>query len=189
MEGRFVNRLDSYHEVLSLLFRADVPLYSAHTSLDANPSGPVPRLANELRLCRIPSSDAKDSGAGHGMPLSLIVLGQAGTMEWGGGSYVCGFGIVGDCMIDMTPEDLKKMLVLWLVGSCPRLARALPEHTRRIAICSGSGSPFVPEAAACGADLLITSNLKYRTALDLPLPVLDVGHFSLEEEMMWRLAL
>ena len=37
MEGRFTDRLDSYHEVLSLLFRANVPLYSAHTSLDANP--------------------------------------------------------------------------------------------------------------------------------------------------------
>ena len=81
------------------------------------------------------------------------------------------------------------MLALWLVGSCPRLAGALPERIRRIAICPGSGSSLAPEAAARGADLLITGDLKYHTALDLPLPVLDVGHFSLEEEMMRRFAL
>lgn len=189
MEGRFTDRLDSYHEVLSLLFRADVPLYSSHTSLDANPLGPVSWLADELGLCRIPSSDTKDGEAGHGMPLPLTVLEQTGTMERGGGSYACGFGIVGDCAVDMTPEDLKKMLALWLVGSCPRLAGALPERIRRIAICPGSGSSLAPEAAARGADLLITGDLKYHTALDLPLPVLDVGHFSLEEEMMRRFAL
>ena len=137
MEGRFTDRLDSYHEVLSLVFRADVPLYSAHTSLDANPLGPVSWLADELGLCRIPSSDTKDGEAGHGMPLPLTVLEQTGTMERGGGSYACGFGV----------------------------------------------------AAARGADLLITGDLKYHTALDLPLPVLDVGHFSLEEEMMRRFAL
>ena len=76
MEGRFTDRLDSYHEVLSLVFRADVPLYSAHTSLDANPLGPVSWLADELGLCRIPSSDTKDGEAGHGMPLPLTVLEQ-----------------------------------------------------------------------------------------------------------------
>ena len=123
------------------------------------------------------------------MPLPLTVLEQTGTMERGGGSYACGFGVVGDCAVDMTPEDLKKMLALWLVGSCPRLAGALPERIRRIAICPGSGSSLAPEAAARGADLLITGDLKYHTALDLPLPVLDVGHFSLEEEMMRRFAL
>ena len=189
LEGRFTDQLDSYHEVLSLVFRADVLLYSAQTSLDANPLGPVSWLADELGLCRIPSSDTKDGEAAHGMPLPLTVLEQTGTMERGGSSYACGFGVVGDCAVDITPEELKKMLALWLVGSCPRLAGTLPERIRRIAICPGSGSSLAPEAAACGADLLITGDLKYHAALDLPLPVLDVGHFSLEEEMMRRFAL
>ena len=159
LEGRFTDQLDSYHEVLSLVFRADVPLYSAHTSLDANPLGPVSWLADELGLCRIPSSDTKDGEAAHGMPLPLTVLEQTGTMERGSSPYACGFG------------------------------GTLPERIRRIAICPGSGSSLAPEAAACGADLLITGDLKYHAALDLPLPVLDVGHFSLEEEMMRRFAL
>lgn len=189
MEGRFTDRLDSYHEVLSLLFRADVPLYSAHTSLDANPLGPVSWLAGALGLCRIRSAGEKDDEAGQGVTLPLTVLEQTGSMERDGFSYACGFGVVGDCRVDITPEDLKKMLAPYLKGSCPRLAGTLPERIRRIAICPGSGSSLAPEAAVHGADVLITGDLKYHAALDLPLPVLDVGHFSLEEEMMRRFAL
>ena len=92
MEGRFTDRLDAYHEVLSLLFRADVPLYSAHTSLDANPLGPVSWLAEELGLCRLPEADPLPGGALG----PLTVLEPTGTMEQGGLSYACGFGVIGD---------------------------------------------------------------------------------------------
>ena len=44
------NRLDNYHTVLSLLFRADAGLYAAHTSLDVQPDGPVGWLARHLCL-------------------------------------------------------------------------------------------------------------------------------------------
>ena len=182
LEGRFTDRLDSYHEVLSLLFRADVPLYSAHTSLDANPAGPVAWLAEELGLRRMGAPDGLSA-----MPLP--VLEETGSMERDGTAYPCGFGVVGDCSVDMTPDDLKNMLGQWLVGSCPRLAGILPERIRRIAVCPGSGSSLAPEAAALGADVLITGDVKYHAALEFPLPVLDVGHFSLEEEMMRRFAL
>lgn len=185
MEGRFTDRLDAYHEVLSLLFRADVPLYSAHTSLDANPLGPVSWLAEELGLCRLPEADPLP-GAALG---PLTVLEPTGTMERDGLAYACGFGVVGDCPAALTPEALQKALAIWLVDSCPRLVGHLSERIRRIAICPGSGSSLAPEAAAFGADLLITGDVKYHAALDFPLPVLDVGHFSLEEEMMRRFAL
>lgn len=183
LEGRFTDRLDSYHDVLSQLFRADVPLYSAHTSLDANPAGPVSWLADELRLRRIGASGGP--ALQNAMPLS--VLEETGSMP--DGSYACGFGYIGDCPADLTPCDLKSILDQWLIGSCPRLSGTLPEHIRRIAVCPGSGSSLAGEAAALGADLLITGDVKYHSALEFPLPVLDVGHFSLEEEMMRRFAL
>lgn len=119
----------------------------------------------------------------------MTVLEPTGSMERGGVAYPCGFGIVGDCAAALSPDALKKALALWLVGTCPRLVGTLPERIRRIAICPGSGSSLAPEAAALGADLLITGDVKYHAALDFPLPVLDVGHFSLEEEMMRRFAL
>ncbi len=44
------SRLDGYHEVLSLSLKNAMWLYSAHTSLDANPHGPVNWLGRALKL-------------------------------------------------------------------------------------------------------------------------------------------
>lgn len=44
------SRLDDYHEVLSLSLRSSMWLYSAHTSLDANPHGPVNWLGRALKM-------------------------------------------------------------------------------------------------------------------------------------------
>lgn len=170
VEPRFADRLDMYHEVLSLLFRADVPLYAAHTSLDANPAGPVNWLAEELEM------------------RALTVLEATGRMEQFGIDWTCGFGVVGELANALSPDALRDVLLPWLVGSCPRLVGRLPERIHKVAICPGSGSSLAAEAAASGADVLITGDLKYHPALELPLPVLDVGHFSLEEEMMRRFA-
>lgn len=171
---RFTDRLDAYRDVLALLLRADVPLYAAHTSLDANPAGPVSWLAEELGMKRFDEAE---------LPLDIIE--KTGEMECGGSRWNCGFGVVGNCS-PLTADSLWKMLAPWLDGSCPRLVGELPEQIERIAICPGSGGDLAGEAAAVQADVLITGDLKYHTALELPLPVLDVGHFSLEEEMMRR---
>jgi len=44
------SRLDDYHRVLSLSLGHDLWLYSAHTSLDANPDGPVNWLGRALEM-------------------------------------------------------------------------------------------------------------------------------------------
>jgi putative NIF3 family GTP cyclohydrolase 1 type 2 len=59
---------------------------------------------------------------------------------------------------------------------------------RRIAYCPGSGSSLIQAAAAAGADIFITGDVKYHNSLDAPLPLLDVGHHALEEEMTRRFA-
>ncbi len=174
LEPRFTDRLDAWHDILYLLFRADVPLYAAHTSLDANPAGPVAWLAEELRLQRA-----------DGMPGPLPVLEKTGQMECAGEEWDCGFGIIG-IREAFSSEELYLALEVYLAGSCPRLVGTLPEQIRRVAICPGSGGFLADDAFAAGADLLITGDIKYHAALEMPLPVLDMGHFSLEEEMMRR---
>lgn len=47
---RLPSRLDDYHEVLSLSLGNAMWLYSAHTSLDANPDGPVNWLGRALKM-------------------------------------------------------------------------------------------------------------------------------------------
>lgn len=44
------SRLDDFHHILRLCFRHDMWLYGAHTSLDANPQGPVNWLGRALNL-------------------------------------------------------------------------------------------------------------------------------------------
>lgn len=50
LSPRLPSRLDEYHEVLRLTLGSSMWLYSAHTSLDANPDGPVNWLGRALGL-------------------------------------------------------------------------------------------------------------------------------------------
>ncbi|TVM18399.1 Nif3-like dinuclear metal center hexameric protein [Oceanidesulfovibrio indonesiensis] len=74
-----------------------------------------------------------------------------------------------------------------MVGKIPPHLNA-PATVSRVAICPGSGSSLAGAARARRADVLITGDVKYHAALEAPLPMVDVGHFCLEEEMMRRFA-
>ena len=164
LSPRFPDRLDSYHTVLKLLLRANVPLYASHTSLDANPDGPSGWLAKKLGL-----TDTR-------------ILEVTGVLRNARGQERdAGFGIAG-CL----PAPLAIADILTAAGvENARLVGAEPSRrVTRVAICPGSGSSLAALAAAAGAQLLVTGDLKYHDALDAPLPILDVGHFSLEERMM-----
>lgn len=50
LSPRLPDRVDGFHEVLSRCLAAGMWLYSAHTSLDANPAGPVNWLGRALGL-------------------------------------------------------------------------------------------------------------------------------------------
>lgn len=152
------NRLDNWHEVLSLLMRADVPLYSCHTSLDVQPDGPVGWLARELGLYR---------------PEFLERTGEA-----------CGFGLAGDLPAPLTFQQLLDRLAERIDLATAQVIGEVTGPIRRVAYCTGSGGSLLAEAEASGADIYITGDIKYHTALDSRILLLDVGHHSLEEEMM-----
>ena len=59
-----------------------------------------------------------------------------------------------------------------------------PEAVKTVAYCGGSGASLVARAAGAGADVFITGDMKYHAAVEAETCVIDVGHFSLEEEMM-----
>ena len=162
--------LDSFHEALSLLFKADMALYAAHTSLDAALDGPASWLAQELALREI---QAMEPCPRQTSPLR-------------------GFGCVGDLPEPLSLDVLLARLARHINLEGARLSGLPMEHARplkRIAYCPGSGSSLVQIAAGAGADIFITGDVKYHSALDAPLPLLDVGHHSLEEEMTRRFAL
>ena len=63
-----------------------------------------------------------------------------------------------------------------------------PQTVTRVGYCTGSGSSLLDAAQAAGAQLFITGDVKYHTALAAEICLLDVGHHSLEEEMMLRMS-
>jgi dinuclear metal center YbgI/SA1388 family protein len=152
---------DGFHEILRLTLGAGAWLYAAHTSLDARIDGPVSWLADELHL------DEKRP---------LVVDGETPL------------GFVGELPAAMSVDEFSATLVR-LTGRSPiALAGPRPGAIRRVACLPGSGGDFASAAARAGADVHVTGDLKHHQALEAPVLVVDVGHFSLEEEMMRRLA-
>ena len=89
----------------------------------------------------------------------------------------------------MDLQQLAGMLAAHIDLSTATVSGPCPESIRRVAYCTGSGSSLLEEARAAGADIFITGDVKYHTALDTQLCLFDVGHHSLEEEMMRRAAI
>lgn len=157
-------RLNDYHAALALLFRANVPLYAAHTSLDVNLHGPSGWLGRELGLCgAVPLESLEGEGLGYG---------EAGELP-----EPVPFGQLVNLVLRLAKVECGNLAGPPRTGAC-----------RRIAYCGGSGGSLLEAATAYGADLYITGDIRYHTALGASIPVLDVGHHSLEEEMMRRFA-
>lgn len=51
---------------------------------------------------------------------------------------------------------------------------------KKIALCAGSGSEFIKEAEDRGVDAFITGDLKYHTAVESNIVLIDMGHFETE---------
>lgn len=176
MKPYFADAEGAVTQVLRLLMRADVPLYAAHTSLDANPDGPVGWFAREIGLeqCQVLEATA---------PFPLLQTENTGESRSEQKPRMAGFGLVG-----VAPHPVHLDQVLELLATPARLCGELPPVLRRVAVCPGSGASLAKAAAQAGAQLLITGDVKYHDALEAPLPILDVGHFVLEEGMMRRFA-
>ena len=86
-----------------------------------------------------------------------------------------------------SPSAILQRLGRWLDLSTTTLCGPLPEKVRRIGYCTGSGSSLLEDTARCGVEFFITGDVKYHTALEAEICMADVGHHSLEEEMMRRM--
>lgn len=172
LSPKYLNNLeDNYYKTASLLIKNDIPLYSAHTSLDSMPIAFW--LADEFNL-----TDRK-------------ILEPTGVIN----DIQYGIGVCGELTAPLPADTFSKKLCQSLPHTRPFFCiGTLPDSIKRIAVCGGSGSSLLDEARNFGADCLITGDTKYHTALDLTqecnnFAIIEVGHHSLEEEMMKRFSL
>ena len=179
MTPRFPDQADDYLRLLSALLGSNAWLYSAHTSLDANPCGPVRWLAESLGLTGVATLEAT------GGLVPACGGKEGGTTE--GQTY--GFGFTGTLPHPLPYGEFCRTLADVLGKASWHACGPLPGVVRRVGCCPGSGSSLFALAAEAGVDVFITGDVKYHAALEAPLRALDVGHFCLEEEMMRRFAL
>lgn len=163
LKAKMPAALDAYHAVLRQLFSRDIPLYSAHTSLDANLHGPAAWLADAFDLT---GRQALEYIPGHE----------------GGAHY--GFGIAGTLPRPLSYAAFADALAAALGKNAWRASGPMPGTISRVAYCPGSGESLIRAAQNLGADVYVTGDVKYHAALEAPIRVLDVGHFILEETMM-----
>ncbi|MDR2161610.1 MAG: Nif3-like dinuclear metal center hexameric protein [Desulfovibrio sp.] len=166
LHPRFPDAPGEFTDILALLLGGGIWLYSAHTSLDANPEGPAQWLAQDLALTDLRLLEPFPDGR-HG------------------------FGFAGLLPSPLAWVDFRDLLRRLLRQPRWRSCGARPETVRSVACCPGAGEQLISAARAAGAEVFITGDVKYHAALEAsgrPPHVLDVGHFRLEEEMMSRLA-
>lgn len=142
------------------IIRIGIGLFVMHTNLDKAAGGINDRLAHLVGL--------KD--------VSPLVPHPGHEQE-------SGLGRIGmlarPTKLSLMCEDLRKQLApssLRMVGSADALVQ-------RIAVCSGSGASLIHEAIDCGADALLTGDVKYHQAMEaqgLGMALIDAGHFATE---------
>lgn len=94
-----------------------------------------------------------------------------------------GSGITGDLALEMQEIDfltqLAQVFKLKIIKHTPLKGKAC----KKIAICGGAGSFLIDKAKAVGADVFITSDLKYHEFFDADAQMLlvDIGHYESEQ--------
>lgn len=139
---------------LSVLLRNEVGLYSAHLPLDAHPEvGNCALLARALNI-----EPEKGFGSCQGVDVGWI-----GTTS-------------------ETRQSLRDGLAQFLQVPV-RLIDGGPDHIHRVAVVTGAGGSMIAEAAASGADALITGEGAHHTyfdAMECGINVYYAGHYATE---------
>jgi dinuclear metal center YbgI/SA1388 family protein len=142
---------------LQLLFDNDISLAAYHLPLDAHPE-----IGNNALLADALGAERHDPfGAHRGQ-----TIGRLAKLP-GEGAHV---------------EDLLRQ-VATITRREPLLQGAGPEQVRHIAIVSGSGADYLQEAAAAGAQALLTGEPVERgmaNARELGLHLIAAGHYATE---------
>lgn len=157
---RITDRSESGRMVMELL-KNGISVYAAHTNLDNLPWGVNGALAKKLKIkdCRI----LKDF---QGIQDNSI-----------------GAGMVGD-LLKITDADmfLRRVKLMTKQPSLRTSKHDPKQKVKRVAICGGAGAFLIPDAIAAGADIFITSDLKYHDFQrgEDRIILVDAGHYETE---------
>jgi len=94
-----------------------------------------------------------------------------------------GAGLVGQLPEAVDTLSFLSSLKEKMKTACVRHTPLLKQKVQRIAVCGGAGSFLIKDAIRAGADVLITSDIKYHQFFDADerLVIADIGHFESEQ--------
>lgn len=94
-----------------------------------------------------------------------------------------GSGMVGDLPAEMELKSFLEKVKKIFGAGIVRYTSLVRDKVTRVAVCGGSGSFLIPDAIASGADVYITSDIKYHEFFDAEdkIVVADIGHFESEQ--------
>ena len=142
---------------LQLLFDANIALAAYHLPLDAHPE-----LGNNALLAHALGAEQREPFAlHHGQPIGCLAT-------------LPGHGMPADHLFARVRE---------ITAREPLVLGAGPARVRRLAIVSGAGGDYLADAAAAGADALLTGEVAERAtthARELGLHLIAAGHYATE---------
>ena len=149
-------------ELVSLAVRNSIAIYSAHTNADIVVGGVSDVLAQVLGITAATPLVPTGAGVGHGR--------------------------IGKLQSARKLSDFAKFVAAQLpITNAPvRVAGDLDLIVDTVAVVGGAGDSFIPAAAASGAQVLVTSDLRHHVSLDgvsdpsHPLALIDISHFAAE---------
>ena len=145
-------------DMIRLLIENNIPLYAAHTNMDAAEGGINDKLAEIFRL-----SDVRVLEPNRNNPAAGLGRYGKGTREVEFASFV---EIA--CMLLRTPV---------------RYAGDERRIIRKVAVAGGACADLAPMAKAAGCDVLVTADVKYHEMIDAyesGICVIDAGHYPTE---------
>jgi len=141
----------------------DIAIYAGHTNVDSVKEGVNGKIAEKLGLqnCSI---------------LAPVSSKSADVEEYG-------LGMVGDLPVGECEEDFLKRVKTTF--HCQRLRHSEPtgKLVQKVAVCGGSGSEFIEQAKAAGADVFLTGEARYHEFFITGQNILmiDAGHYETEQ--------
>jgi putative NIF3 family GTP cyclohydrolase 1 type 2 len=94
-----------------------------------------------------------------------------------------GSGVIGDLTKPVDVSSFFKILKERFKLRVIKHTQLLAQPVKRIAVCGGAGSFLIPNALAAGADIFITSDIKYHEFFDAndEMVIVDIGHYESEQ--------
>lgn len=172
-----INESEYKGSLLYKLIKADISVFCAHTNLDVVEGGVNRKLAEKLELNDI-----------IGLKNPMLPIDSTESIKKEGKTvrspFIYGLGAVGNLKQGLSIKEFITFVKEKLDVENVRMVGHDDKTVKKIAVFCGSFDDDLKPILAHGADILVTGDLKYHTAVDalgMGMCIIDAGHFNTEK--------